>query len=541
MSATIALSRLSYSTPDGRLLFSDIDLTLGPVRTGLVGRNGVGKSTLLRLLYRELRPNAGSVMLHGRLGFLRQVVQQDLSQTIADLFGIQADLARLSRAERGEADADDLAAADWTLGARLDAALAGFDLRIAPDTLLASLSGGQRTRAALAALTFAEPDFLLLDEPTNNLDRSGRDTVAEWLANWRKGALVVSHDRMLLESMDAIVELTASGVSRYGGGWSAYRAQKDLELAAAERDLSDALKEIAAATRAAQVASERKVRKDSAGARAAAKGGGPRILLGARKNRSEVTGGVRARQLERRTNDSNAAAASARERVVANTQLRAATTSTGLSDDRRVLTVREVTVGYRADKPVLRDVSLEIVGPERVAVVGPNGTGKSTLMRLLLGTLKPWSGEVAVHVPFAMLDQRVSLLDPRTTILDNFRRIAPGNSENACRASLARFQFRANAALQPVYSLSGGEMLRAGLACVLSPQAPPALLILDEPTNHLDTSSIEAVEEGLSAYDGALLVVSHDEPFLTAIAIDRRVALAPNDVGFSHGLSDASG
>ena len=126
---------------------------------------------------------------------------------------------------------------------------------------------------------------------------------------------------------------------------------------------------------------------------------------------------------------------------------------------------------------------------------------------------------------FAMLDQRVSLLDPAMSIRDNFRRLNPGADENACRAALARFMFRADAALQLVGNLSGGQLLRAGLACVLGGTKPPSLLILDEPTNHLDVDSIEAVEAGLRAYDGALLIVSHDEAFLEAVGISSRLEL----------------
>jgi ATPase subunit of ABC transporter with duplicated ATPase domains len=139
--------------------------------------------------------------------------------------------------------------------------------------------------------------------------------------------------------------------------------------------------------------------------------------------------------------------------------------------------------------------------------------------------LQPWQGSVRLFTDVAMLDQRVSLLDPALSIRDNFRRINPGADENACRAALARFMFRADAALQTVGSLSGGQLLRAGLAAVLGAATPPPLLILDEPTNHLDIDSIEAVEAGLRAYDGALFVVSHDEPFLEAIGITRRLVL----------------
>jgi ATPase subunit of ABC transporter with duplicated ATPase domains len=175
---------------------------------------------------------------------------------------------------------------------------------------------------------------------------------------------------------------------------------------------------------------------------------------------------------------------------------------------------------------VISDVSLTITGPERIAVTGPNGSGKTTLLALVTGQLQPLAGRVQVLTDFALLDQRVSLLDPAESIRDNFRRLNPEADENACRAALARFMFRADAALQLAASLSGGQMLRAGLACVLGATRPPALLILDEPTNHLDIDSIQAVEAGLRAYDGALLVVSHDEAFLEAVGISRRLALS---------------
>jgi ATPase subunit of ABC transporter with duplicated ATPase domains len=170
-------------------------------------------------------------------------------------------------------------------------------------------------------------------------------------------------------------------------------------------------------------------------------------------------------------------------------------------------------------------LSLDITGPERIAVTGANGSGKTTLLALISGELKPWAGTVRVMTTFSMLDQRVSLLDPSVSIRDNFRRINPLTDENACRAALARFMFRADAALQSVSTLSGGQLLRAGLACVLGGPTPPPLLILDEPTNHLDIDSIAAVEAGLRAYDGALLVVSHDEVFLEEIGISRRLEL----------------
>lgn len=374
-------------------------------------------------------------------------------------------------------------------------------------------------------MRFAAPDFLLLDEPTNNLDRDGRAAVIDFLAGWRSGAVIVSHDRGLLEAMDAIVELTSLGATRYGGNWSHYHARKTLELAAARHDLATAEKQLAEIDRKEQGAAEDKARKDARGQRKRAKGDMPRLLAGGRKDRSEDTAGETARLAERRRAQALEGASSARGRIEMLQPISVKLPSTLLATTKVVLVVDRVTAGYDRSNPVLRDVSFTITGPERIAVVGPNGSGKTTLLKLIRGRIQPWSGQVLLKVDMAMLDQTVDLLDASTSILANFRRINPAAGENSCRSALARFMFRADAALQIVSGLSGGQLLRAGLACVLGGPSPPSLLILDEPTNHLDIAAIEAVEAGLRAYDGALLVVSHDHAFLDAIQISRRLNL----------------
>lgn len=523
MPASITLSFLNFALPDGRVLFSDLNFSFNQERNGLVGANGVGKSTLLKLITGELTPSAGHISVSGRLGVLRQGFAPETGETVADLFGVRAALAALRRADAGEADAwED---ADWTLEARLAEALGRAGLNVLPETSLAALSGGQRTRAALAALVFAEPDFLLLDEPTNNLDREGRAAVASLLAGWRGGAIVVSHDRDLLEGMDAIVELTTLGAARYGGGWSAYRARKTLELEAARQDLSEAERQMETTREKVQIAAEKKARKDGAGKRKAARGGAPRILIGAMKRRAEASSGDLQNLSERQVSEAESAARAARGKIEILETLKVSLPSSGLPPGKTVLALRGVTAGYNPAQPILRELSLEIRGLERIALAGPNGSGKSTLLKVITGTLAPSAGEARVAVPFVMLDQDVSLLAPGETILENFRRLNPQAEENACRAALARFRFRADAALQQVATLSGGERLRAGLACVLGGPSPPQLLILDEPTNHLDIASLEAVEAGLVAYDGALLVVSHDEAFLERISATRRIEL----------------
>jgi ATPase subunit of ABC transporter with duplicated ATPase domains len=173
----------------------------------------------------------------------------------------------------------------------------------------------------------------------------------------------------------------------------------------------------------------------------------------------------------------------------------------------------------------LADVSFRLIGPERLALTGPNGSGKTTLIRLAVGELEPTGGVIRRGAPAVLLDQRAAMLSGDETLLANYRRLNPAQDDNAAHAALARFVFRNLAAEKPAGTLSGGERLRAALACVLMAARPPQLIVLDEPTNHLDLESIAAVEAALAAYDGALLVVSHDRDFLDAVGVDRELVL----------------
>lgn len=525
MPASISLSGLSWSTPDDSPLLTDLNLTFGPELTGIVGRNGGGKSTLLRLISGDLHPVAGQVQIYGTLAMMRQDVFAHPDDTIADLFGVRIALDLLDRAEAGLAEADDLAEADWTLPARIDAALLRCGLSAGPHTPLATLSGGQRSRAALAALILAEPDFLLLDEPTNNLDRAGRSAVIDVIRGWTGGAIIVSHDRELLEEMDAIVELTSLGATRYGGSYSAFRQRKDTELDAAARDLAHAEKTRSEAARRAQLANERKARKDSAGHRARARGDQPKILMDAAKGRAEVSGGAAARLRDARREAADEALSAAREKIEILQPLRMDIPPTGLAPGKTVLRLDRVTGGYDPDHSVIRDLSLTVTGPERIVITGPNGSGKTTLLKIIAGQIVPQSGLVERSVPFALLDQHIRLLDRALTLRDNFRHLNPVADTHMAHAALARFGFRAADALRSASELSGGERLRAGLACALGATPAPMLLILDEPTNHLDLDGIAALEAALAAYDGAVMVVSHDTAFLGSLAPDRTIDL----------------
>jgi ATPase subunit of ABC transporter with duplicated ATPase domains len=526
MTALITLDGLSQTSPDGRPLFENLTLAFRRERTGLVGRNGVGKTTLLQVILGEQAPAAGRVTTIGRIGVLRQQLEPPPGAELADLLGVAGQFERLARIEAGEGSSDDLEQADWDLPQRVDEALAemglgGIGLLRPAETL----SGGQATRAALAALLIARADFILMDEPTNNLDADGRAAVAAMLERWRGGALVVSHDRALLRRMDRIVELTSLGAEVYGGNYDLYAARKAEADAAAQRDLEGARQAMARTERGIQAVRERQSRSDAAGRRSRARGDMPKIMLNARAERAQNTGAGLDRLAERLRAEAEQNLADAEAKVERVRRLSFELPASGLPAGKLALAFEDVAFAWPGRAPVLADVSFRLTGPERLAITGPNGAGKTTLIRLATGDLEPSVGRVRRGVAAALLDQRASLLRGDATLVENFRRLNPAADDNAAHAALARFVFRNITALKPAGTLSGGERLRAALACALMAAQPPQLIILDEPTNHLDLDSIAAVEAALAAYDGALLVVSHDRDFLAAIGVERELRL----------------
>ncbi len=523
MTAFLTLDSVSTATPDAQVLFERLSLSIGRERVGLVGRNGSGKSTLINLIAGVREPRAGSIHRAGRIGVLAQ--RFDERQSAAEALGVAGALAVLARIERGEGSPADFDDADWTLPARIQEAFGQIGLTgVSLDRLIANLSGGERTRLALARLLLDAPDLLLLDEPTNNLDVEGRVLIGDFIRAFRGGVLVASHDRALLEHMDRIVELTPIGVHIFTGGWSAFAEARAAERALAVQDLERAQSGLDNAQRAMQRRREAKDRRDKAGRAFAAKKSEPAIALGAMAERAENTSAGISRLNERQSADSEAKLESAKERVEILTPLTIELPSSGLPSAAELLTMEDVTI--RAGDRLLGPWTLRMRGPERVAIRGPNGAGKTSLLRAALGLTPLESGSVArAEGRTVMLDQHVGTLDPNLSVLDNFLALNPLLNQHAAYAACARFAFRNVTALKRVGDLSGGERLRAGLACMLAGARPPWLLILDEPTNHLDLDSIETLEVALRAFDGALLIVSHDAAFLEAVGVTRTIDL----------------
>jgi ATPase subunit of ABC transporter with duplicated ATPase domains len=507
------------------MLFENLTLAIGAERVGIVGRNGSGKSTLLRLIAGEGEPASGAISRNASMATLDQH-WPDESITLAEALEVSAALATLARLERGEGSADDMASADWTLEHRISQALADVGLAgIGLGRTLATLSGGERTRIAIARLLLKQPDLLLLDEPSNYLDAGGREAIASLLANWRGGAIIASHDRTLLEHVDRIVELSPVGVTVFGGGWSAFAVHREVQRAAAEMAVEKAEGDLERTSGAIQQQKERKAKSDARGRAKRARGDAPKMLMDARQDRAEATEVRNNRIAERQLAEATEALEEARRKLEVLTPLSVTAPSVGLPPRKQVLAFEDVAMEV-GGRRLFGPLSFKVTGPERIRIAGPNGSGKTTLLGLVTGALQPSAGSIRrLDGRIAMLDQHADALDPGETLLANMQAANPELSDNDAYAALARFAFRNKAALQIVGTLSGGERLRGALACLLAAKAPPQLLLLDEPTNHLDISSIEVIEAALCDYDGALIVVSHDPAFIAAIGCNREIGL----------------
>ncbi|WP_157248504.1 ABC-F family ATP-binding cassette domain-containing protein [Nonomuraea typhae] len=545
--AFIVCSHLSFSWPDDTPVFRDLSFTVGAGRTGLVAPNGAGKSTLLKLIAGDLVPRGGSVAVDGVLGYLPQSLPLTGDLTVADVLGIAPVIAALDAIESGDAGEEHFTTIgnDWDIEERTRAQLDRLGLGdLTFDRTLSMLSGGQIVSLGLAAQLLKRPDVLLLDEPTNNLDLGARRRLDAVLGDWNGCLLVVSHDRALLDRMDRIAELDRGEVRFYGGSFTAYQESVRAGQEAAERNVRSAEQELKREKREMQQARERAERRAGNAARNLKSAGLPRIFAGNMKRGAQEAAGRAGQMHTARVGDAKARLDEAGRALRDDQKIALELPGTNVPAGRTVFHGERLQVRGLFAEPGL---DLTVRGPERIALTGPNGAGKSTLLRLISGDLESdgvesdgvapgglapggsESGGAAISRAdgrVAYLSQRLDLLDVERTVAENLAAFAPSLPEAERMNLLARFLFRGARAHLPVGVLSGGERLRATLACVLFAEPAPQLLLLDEPTNNLDLVSVGQLESALGAYQGAFVVVSHDERFLAEIKVERWLELS---------------
>ncbi|MCT7656974.1 ABC-F family ATP-binding cassette domain-containing protein [Mycobacterium deserti] len=523
--SSIVCSNLSFAWPDDSPLFSDLSFTVGEGRTGLVAPNGAGKSTLLAVIAGERAPTTGSVTVDGTLGYLPQTLPFVADRTVAEVLGVAAVIDALNALADGRADDGVFAVIgdDWDIEERTRAQLDRLGLgHIGLDRPLGSLSGGEVVTLGLAGQLLKRPDVLLLDEPTNNLDVDARHRLYDALDGYSGCLLLVSHDRVLLDRMDRIAELHRGEMLLYGGNFTMYQKAVNEAQRVAENNIRNAEQQLRREKRDMQLARERAARRSSTAARNIKDAGIPKIIAGAMKRRAQESAGRIDGVNAARVSDAKTRLDQAERTLRDDDTLALELPHTNVPAGRTLLTVEHVLV-----RQLFAGIDLDIRGPERIALTGPNGVGKSTLLRVIAGELQPDSGLVhRADGRVAYLSQRLDLLDPQRSVVESLAAYAPSLSETRRMHLLARFLFRGNRIHLPVHALSGGERLRATLACVLYAEPAPQLLLLDEPTNNLDLVSVGQLQSALNAYEGAFIVVSHDERFLADIGIERLLRLS---------------
>lgn len=494
MPSIITFRDVSFEFPNGRHLFGNLNFSLSNHLTALVGPNGIGKTTLAELILGLQAPTQGSIFRRASVGYFPQ----------------KESAPPLSVAEYLASDYS------WSLiGVRL---LEGIDL----DQSCVRLSGGQWMRVRLAKALGSQ--FLVLDEPTNDLDREGREALKEFLRQKEGGALIISHDREILGLCSGVLELSSQGLESFAGDWSLYQEARRERNRLRARALEVAKKERDQAFKERKRKKDRQEKRSRRGAEVAGRGGMPKILLGARRRKAQVTTG----QVETDTAEKAQVAVTQASEAFLNEKIDplmyADLMGSPIPGQKLVAEAKNFNIRYE-NWIFTRDLNFSFRGNIRVAIKGKNGSGKSSLLRALLGEELETRGELRVgNLKTAYLDQKGSILSEDKNILENLKEVAHA-TEAEIRNGLARFLFASEQVFQSVSSLSGGERLRVSLAKALMSSEKTELLILDEPTNNLDLVNIEFLEDLLEGYKAALILISHDEIFLKKVQINQELVL----------------
>jgi ATP-binding cassette subfamily F protein 3 len=497
-----------------RVLFEDLTWVLAPGdRVALVGPNGAGKTTLLKIILGEIRPEAGNrVLARGtRLGYLPQEAAEKFDGTVLDraleahraVLDMREELdalhQRLSGIAPDDPDLEPLLERTGELQHHLDLhdehtivpearrILSGLGFSTADqDRPIAEFSGGWRMRATLAALLLTDPTLLFLDEPTNHLDLPAMEWLEDYLESFKGGLVVVSHDRVFLDRIaDTVRELDHGELSEFVMSFTGYLEERETRrerLAAQNVQLDKKMADLqrfvdrfgAKNTKAAQAQSKRK-------------------------------------QIERL----------AAQRVILPRKPKSIRFSFPAPphSGRTLVRIREAAFGYDATRNIFTDANLDLEKGDKLAIVGSNGAGKTTLLRMIAGQLAPRAGQMDVpaHTKMAYFAQHAAeVLDGKLTILESLEEIASMDWRPRLRGLLGSFLFEGDDVFKPVRVLSGGERQRVALARILL--TPANLLLLDEPTHHLDLAGKEVLENALSAYPGAVVVVTHDRSLMASLA-----------------------
>jgi ATPase subunit of ABC transporter with duplicated ATPase domains len=493
-------SNLSYELPTSRILFKNITITIHEGdRIGLIGGNGSGKSTLLKLLAGQLIPKVGTTIMTGSIYYLPQV------STLNPIASNNSVLDWLS------SHSDEW----WTVTTLLEEK---FETEVSLSQSISSLSGGELTKLWLAHALSKQPDILLLDEPTNHLDLMALEQLRKALQGFSGAFVMVSHKPFFLDQIvNTIWELTPEAVNLYGGNYSFWRSQKEIEHQSALRNHEVARKELKQAKASAAKEQQRAAQSRQQGNKHA--GSLPTIVAGSRKREAEVTAGIAKKKHETSVEKATQKVTETKIKTTKATRIQLEEPS---QKHRNLIDIQGASL--RLDhRPLIKNIQLHVSSGDRIAIAGANGCGKSSLAKAILG-IKQFpgilhGGEIAIAsgMKVVYLDQTYELVNRNLTVLENMQLSNPDLNYQLHRQQLGHFLFFNDDVYKPAEALSGGELARLAIAMISITEID--WLILDEPTNNLDLETINQIVDGLNEFQGAFWVISHDIDFLSRIGI----------------------
>lgn len=527
----LVLQNISYLHPNKDLLFQGINLILNSgEKVALIGNNGVGKSTLLKIIAKELPISHGQLLVEGMPYYIPQVFGQFNHLTVAEALGVDGEIKALHAILAGSVVEEDYVVLgdDWLIEERCYEGLRLWELEgVLLSDSMGSLSGGQRTRVFLAGIFIHRPDFVLMDEPSNHLDSGGRALLYDFVLNSQCSLLLISHDRKLLNLLHKVCELSMDGIRVYGGNYDFYKEQKELQTNAL---LEDVLSKEGALRKAKEVERESVERQQKLDARAkkkSAKGGMPKIVANSWKNSAENSTSKMKGIHADKTSTLSEELRVLRSSLSPIDRVKLRFDNSELHRGKVLVEADGINFSYSDVLLWGSPLSFKFLSGERIALKGANGSGKTTLIKLLLGELEVHSGILnRAVIDSVYIDQDYSLIDNSLSVFEqalSFNRLFL--LEHEVKMRLNRFLFSAADWNKCCVSLSGGERMRLLLCCLEIASQSPDLIILDEPTNNLDIHNIEILTSAISSYEGTLIVVSHDDYFLEQIGVDRIVLL----------------
>jgi ATPase subunit of ABC transporter with duplicated ATPase domains len=530
----LTAQEITYIHPDKERLFENLHLSVQKQdKIALIGDNGTGKSTLLKILAGILQPTFGLVKSESQPYYIPQHFGQFDHATVAEALRIEDKLTALSDILRGKVTERNLVLLndDWNVEERSREALSHWHLpTLAFDQKMARLSGGEKTKVFLAGILIHKPEMVLLDEPTNHLDTESREMLYQYVTSCTNALLVVSHDRTLLELLPSVYELDKRGITLYGGNYRFYKEQKQIEEKALFQQMEEKEKALHKAKKVERETLERKQRQDARGKKKQEKARVPRIVINTIRNKAEASSAKLRNSHSEKVENLTDALKQVRQKIPDSKKMKLNFEASDLHAGRILVTAENIQFGYGEAPLWLRPLSLQIRSGERIQVKGPNGSGKTSLLKILLGAMQPTEGTLTrADIRSIYIDQDYSLIRNDLTVYEQAQQYNDGAlQEHEVNIRLNRYLFTQAFWDKPCSTLSGGEKMRLMLCCLMISNHAPDLFVLDEPTNNLDIQNIEMLTAAINGYAGTLLVVSHDAFFLKEIQAERLIEITPN-------------